>query len=525
MEHAWLKVVATSVAHRPGLAELERVDPVRTRQWLSKLKADDRAAYRKLLNGSHITQDGKHYCQESDTDVCLYCECSDSRFHRFWGCEAFSDCRDGVSPQLWDAIPYLPECVTCYGWAMQPTTALEWFQHLQSLPPCAVPTHPWPTVEHVHAFTDGSCCFPTLPDVRHAAFAIVLADPCMEAPAVILESGPLPGIRQTSIRAELFAVHRAIKFAACRGVSLMLWSDCQSVVRRLRRILLGAEVKINSPNSDLWTLISNDLHGGGCSVQVTKIAAHRSIASACSPLEEWGFVHNGFADRAAASANQARGAEFWDILARHSQACLTVDHWNAMIQKVLLQISRRVLHAGREKTIQAEPLTPPAPSWGGLPQEPVYPAGAIRWYGVSMVRKIVQWFWTATSDDPGPVVWVSNAQLFVDYVLTTGDTGPIKVHGWCDSANVPLHGLRHIGFKERARWFGKVFREICRHANLDVMSKYCRPTSQMICMHASCVALPFAPCRLEKVDRWFNKFTDAPFRRQARELDHLPVPG
>ena len=105
------------------------------------------------------------------------------------------------------------------------------------------------------------------------------------------------------------------------------------------------------------------------------------------------------------------------------------------------------------------------------------------------------------------------------------DTGPIKVHGWCDSANVPLHGLRHIGFKERARWFGKVFREICRHANLDVMSKYCRPTSQMICMHASCVALPFAPCRLEKVDRWFNKFTDAPFRRQARELDHLPVPG
>lgn len=358
MEHAWLKVVASSVAHRPGLAELERIDPVRTRQWLSKLKADDRAAYRKLLNGSHITQDGKHYCQESDTGVCLYCECSDSRFHRFWGCEAFSDCRGGVSPQLWEAIPHLPECVTCYGWALKPTTAIEWFQHLHSLLPCAVPTHPWPTVELVHAFTDGSCSFPTLPDVRHAAFAIVLADPCMVAPAVILESGPLPGIRQTSVRAELFAVHRAVKFAACRGVSLMLWSDCQSVVRRLRRILMGAEVKLNSPNSDLWTLISDDIHGGGCSVQVTKIAAHRSIASACSPLEEWGFVHNGFADRAAASANQARGAEFWDILARHSQACLTVDHWNAMIQTVLLQISRRVLHAGREKTIQAEPLPP-----------------------------------------------------------------------------------------------------------------------------------------------------------------------
>ena len=102
---------------------------------------------------------------------------------------------------------------------------------------------------------------------------------------------------------------------------------------------MGAEVKLNSPNSDLWTLISDDIHGGGCSVQVTKIAAHRSIASACSPLEEWGFVHNGFADRAAASANQARGAEFWDILARHSQACLTVDHWNAMIQTVCSRLA------------------------------------------------------------------------------------------------------------------------------------------------------------------------------------------
>ena len=135
MEWAWVKVVAAHVSHRQGFADLVCIDPPRTRQWLTKLSVDDRAAYRKLLNGAHITQDGKHYCQEVDTDQCLFCACSDSRFHRFWGCTCFSDCRDHVTSALWEIIPVLPECVTCYGWSLQPTTYHEWYSMLQALSP------------------------------------------------------------------------------------------------------------------------------------------------------------------------------------------------------------------------------------------------------------------------------------------------------------------------------------------------------------------------------------------------------
>lgn len=169
MEWAWTKVVAAHVAHRPDLVDLALVDPARTRQWLSKLSPDDRAAFRKLLNGAHVTQDGKHYCQEVATDQCLFCECLDSRFHRFWGCSCFAECRSKVSERLWTVIPHLPESVTCYGWSLRPTTYHEWFSHLGAIPTLAVPVVPQPAGEMLHVFTDGSCCHPCYPDLRYAA--------------------------------------------------------------------------------------------------------------------------------------------------------------------------------------------------------------------------------------------------------------------------------------------------------------------------------------------------------------------
>ena len=123
---------------------------------------------------------------------------------------------------------------------------------------------------------------------------------------------------------------RAVRFASCRGVQLMIWSDCQAVVRRFRRIFLGAPVRISSPNADLWMLIADDVLGG-CNVQITKVAAHQPVSSASSPIEEWGFMRNQFADRVAAHANDRRSSAFWDLLARHASACRVVDEWNAMM--------------------------------------------------------------------------------------------------------------------------------------------------------------------------------------------------
>lgn len=526
MEWAWLKVVAAGVAHRPGLSDLARVDPGKTRKWLTALPAVDRAVVRKLLNGAHITQDGKHYCQESDTDLCTFCSCTDSRFHRFWICSAFDHCRDGIDDGLLAALPTLPESVTCYGWALRPTTSLEWYSYLANIETAALPVPPVFSGECLHVFTDGSCCNPAYPDARFASYAIVTADPAMQVASVVLESGLLPGLRQTSVRAELFAVHRVVRLAACHGLHVMIWSDCLSVTRRLQRIFGGVKVKINSPNADLWMMIQNDLFDSHCVVQCTKVPAHCRIEDARTALEEWCVLHNNFADRSAARAQDLRPPAFWELLAKHTAACVRIDSWNAQIQKVLLTISQQVLDvshiSGNDGEVVPEPVL--VPEWKPIREIECLPRGAVRWYGRGMVDKIVSWFWPVVLHPQGPTFWVSYAQLFVDFALSTGEIGPLNLGGWKDGSDIPQQSLLHIGFKCRTRSFAKVLREILRHSGVDISSAYVRPHSEMVAMFSSCLAVPWPSQRLVAIDRWFLSFSTMPFRRQTKELDHLPVP-
>ena len=106
VQWAWQQVVAQQVQHRPGLSSLSGVDPNDTRLWLSTLTYDNQELFKKCLNGCHITQDCKQYCQEGGTDLCPYCQCVDSRFHRFWICEHFASA-------TWMGRPLVSRWPTC----------------------------------------------------------------------------------------------------------------------------------------------------------------------------------------------------------------------------------------------------------------------------------------------------------------------------------------------------------------------------------------------------------------------------
>ena len=133
VEFHWPLVVAAAVAHRPCFAGLGEVDAPATREWLQSLDTTDRGLFRKILNGTHITQDGKKYCQEAELEVCPFCACTDSRYHRFWQCEHFEHRRRHVSPDDLRTILELPEAVSCSGWAIAPSTRLEWHQYFANL--------------------------------------------------------------------------------------------------------------------------------------------------------------------------------------------------------------------------------------------------------------------------------------------------------------------------------------------------------------------------------------------------------
>ena len=262
--------------------------------------------------------------------------------------------------------------------------------------------------------------------------------------------------------------------------------------------------------------------------KLPKVAAHSSVQHASSPFEEWCFRNNCLADTTAVHANQMRPPEFWQLLKRHVQACIRVDGWNAEIREVLLQVGRMVVRheAGdTEEQCAPEPKTDAIDfGWDGLPHEPCLPPGAVRWYGTSVVSKMMRWFWDVLQYSTASMVWISYSQLYIDFAISTGEPGPLKCPGWCDGADIPHQSLLSFGFKQRTKWFGKVLRETLRHGRIPVRSGYHRPKSFMIAMHAGCLALPWPEHRLEFIDRWIGRFVVDPFRRQSKAMDSLPVP-
>ena len=70
----------------------------------------------------------------------------------------------------------------------------------------------------------------------------------------VILAGTVPGLLQSAHRAELLGILQSLKYAQHWGRPIRIWSDCESVVNRVRKILdFGECPKVNSPHNDLWS--------------------------------------------------------------------------------------------------------------------------------------------------------------------------------------------------------------------------------------------------------------------------------
>eukprot|EP00435_Cladocopium_sp_Y103_P068956 s237_g32.t1 len=521
-EWAWQQVIAQQVSHRPGFRGLEYVDAKSTRKWLDSLEPSDRLLMHKTLNGTHITQDCKVHCQDGGTDLCPYCDCVDSRFHRFWGCEHFDHQRAQVPPDVLALIASCPDTLTGYAWNVRPHTLLTWFQALARIP-CPDDHFLCPDVEVAHIFTDGSCFNQTLENGRLAAYAVVLASVQDDAAAHVIESGPLPGLLQSAYRAEVYAILRALRSLRRYEGSIFLWCDCHSVVVKFRRILRGVEPKPNSSHADLWRQIFWLVHDRDASqIFITKVLAHTTLSNAANPLEAWCWTHNHFADQAAGRAQFHRPAGFLELYAQHLHVLQATHVLSAYVHEVQLRISWEVVHDAdtSDGVLRDDLCVIPsvAPGiWSALGAFRV-PEAATRWYGDEMVRSILSWYWDRTSGSHSPV-WVSQFQLFADWILS-GEQGPTNLKGWKLGRLTPHADLLSISFKVRVRWFCKVLKESLRHHGCGFHHSFCRPQSHAIAMHTGCLAVVWNPEHLAVIDEWILRYVPGGIRRTG----HLRAP-
>ena len=522
---AWQCVVAQQVAHRPGLRDLHFADPVDTRAFLASISAADQELFHRCLNGSHITQEAKSYCQEGGSTLCPYCACTDSRFHRFWVCDQFQHERADVSPDVWKLIPDAPDFLTSYGWSVRPHTLFAWLQYLDALHvPPAVPFAD--QMRDVHIFTDGSCMNQAFPTCRLAAWAIVLADFDGPVDGCVLDSGPLPGLMQSSYRSEIFAVLRALQVMRQQTGKVSLWSDCKAVVTRLRKLLAGGEPKPNSAHADLWLCIHeclSDFRPG--QVVITKVTAHVHISSARTPLEEWCCKSNAFADRAANLAQWRRPASFWSFFDKHVASTTACMRFSREVQQVILRISRAVVRNDDGKLdhdMDDVATSPPVPADAWQPVSALaIPAQAVRWYGDEVVRLMLSWFWQSTFQSSHEVIWISQYQLYIDF-LKSGELAPTKIDRWRAGRCTPHMDMLAVPFQTRVRWFSKVLKESLRHLGHACTYRYCRPFSRSLFLHTGCLALPWSPVRVDAIDEWILSFCPAGVQRTSKVIEGLP---
>eukprot|EP00435_Cladocopium_sp_Y103_P066917 s3_g29.t1 len=492
----------------------------------SKLSSTDQGLCRKLLNGAHITQDGKHYCNSSPTDECEFCGCSDSRFHRFWQCSHFHFARDDVPEDVLRLIPQLPEALTCFGWSLRPATLRPWYAMLAQIAPVeAVPVAQAGSV--LHLFTDGSCVHQHSKWLRFAAWSVVAAGCTGDmSHSQVCAAGPLPGILQNAYRVEVYAIFQALEVAREADARVMIWTDCAAVHKRFVKLLAGEVPQPSWSHSDLWTSIHVLLVSLGTErFGITKVAAHQS-PDGLTAFEEWCFSHNTLADRAAVRANFARPRSFWEFYAKHVSVCNGAMAISFHVQQVLLRVSRAAVQYEELRDVTPEPAVveeiPAAPFWRGLGPM-ILPKAASRWYGEPVVRQVMSWFWSVLTAVEGPVLWVSQFQLYLDFQMSTGLPGPVHQSKWWNGEDVPLLSLQGFAFKTRCRWFIKVLKQCLRHGGQHCHYRFGLPHSLVLRLHTGTLALPWPIQRLEMIDQWLLTFLPQGVRRTGQSLDALPL--
>ena len=127
----------------------------------------------------------------------------------------------------------------------------------------------------VDLFVDGSCRLPDSPPLRLATCSVTVARHCRADPVVVLNAGLLPGVLQTSFRAEIQGLLAACRYCRASGAHVRVGCDCLGVVRKARALLAGTWfVKPSTKNCDLWMLVSDEISLLAVRLDVQKVSAH-----------------------------------------------------------------------------------------------------------------------------------------------------------------------------------------------------------------------------------------------------------
>eukprot|EP00435_Cladocopium_sp_Y103_P056205 s2024_g18.t2 len=307
LHDAWLQHVARQVSGRQTMRDLTGLDPQLLVAVSANLTSLEQALLGSLQAGAFMNRAAQAHYDLTKTKNCRLCAVPDTNLH-WLQCPRFAAVRSSV--EGWQDHHSFDGVALCsHLLPSRSPFAAAWKQALLQVEDtsCCFLSVPEGPIQHV--FTDGSATSSRSPG-RIAAWG------CLNASSGELAAmGHVPGLCQSSDRAELLAITAALEWQTRFRVHMHLWTDSKFAADGLTHILLFG-VTGNWSHQDLWDRIAQLLQElGQLKMSPHWIPSHLDEALMQDPFEDWIRCWNNRIDAAVGHHNLCRAHKFLQLRA------------------------------------------------------------------------------------------------------------------------------------------------------------------------------------------------------------------
>ena len=421
LSRAWQHAVGRRWEHRKGFQGLRFVCPLLSKIDSVRHPPDAVGFLQVAQTGAFYTSDCLKHSGFTDSSECTRCHAEDSVEHRHWQCPATAFSRNLIPQEVQTHIDASEPCLREHGWMPEPPAVRKFKQTLAHIPDTMGRYATCEPQEHYDLFCDGAGVDPKQPQTRLVAWAVVVAGTDPQMAHSPLAWGGVPGQWQTVMRAELTSFVSALCYGVAKGTTFAVWSDCEVIVKRARRIQNGTfEVTSTCTDHDLWAIVQSHMPDETI-CQLHHIKSHQNYGSD-EAWVQWACSANDMADTVASWAidqlpSQVRQAQ--------QQASVEVAKAKQVVKHVHDHMVR-VAQLSIAEPKQAEPTSYRLPDtmimdWKAIAAKAAEEAPEnLRFPGW---LKILEWMREQDNSSTTPR-WLSWFELLVSFQLHADEWGP-----------------------------------------------------------------------------------------------------
>eukprot|EP00438_Fugacium_kawagutii_P028105 Skav224950 [mRNA] locus=scaffold1186:12077:14866:- [translate_table: standard] len=305
---AWMQTLPPKVCHRQTMQDLTSLDTELIHFDRDRFTPQELGQVLALQSGAFISNSQHAKYDVSKQPSCSQCGVPDTQSHWFC-CPRYEHLRADLR-ELPTWIHSIPRCTLNHLLPLRSPAYVQMKRYFLQLADRSgtFVSAPGPGIQHL--FCDGSY-IPKTPKIASIAAWSVVNSTTGQPTGF----GPVPGLRQSTARAELHAVLAAARWCAHYRTETYLWSDSLNTVRGVQTLLQGQWFPDSrSEDHDLWQQLA-ELMDELCMglFHICWIPSHLDLTQCADSWEEWVATWNGIADTIAVTVNMHRDPEYDDL--------------------------------------------------------------------------------------------------------------------------------------------------------------------------------------------------------------------